>query len=296
MKKILTILLAVTMIFSLAACNKEAKEEVKETEVVETPVEEAKEVAEETADKNTLDKIMESGVLVVGTSADYPPYDFHAIIDGEDKIVGFDMEFARALAEEWGVTLEIQDMDFSAVLTGVQTGMIDLGIAGINPTPERAKTMDFSEIYFESSYCILVRADEAENFKSEEDLNGKAIGVQTGTVQEDLVNENIEAGNVVSLGKVTDLVMQLQSKMIDVIVIEVPVADSYAKNNPDIVAVEEVDFKDFGIEGGSVVVSEKGQEELIAAVNEVIAKFQGEGKFDQWYAEAVELADSLGIE
>lgn len=302
MKKLFTILLAVTMIFALVACNNEAKEGT-ETEV-ETPVTEVEETEEtgegeepaETTGENKLDQIKSTGKLIVGTSADYPPYDFHAIVDGEDKIVGFDMEFARAIAEEWGVELEIQDMDFAAVLAGVQTGMVDLGIAGINPNPERAETMDFSDIYFESSYCILVREADKDQYKTEEDLNGKSIGVQTGTVQEGFVTENVEAGNVVSLGKVTDLVMQLQSNMIDAIVVEVPVADSYAKNNEGIVAVPEVDFSDFGIEGGSVVVAGKGQEELIEAVNEVIAKLQSEGKFEQWYAEAVELADSQGIE
>ena len=303
MKKLFTILLAVTMIFTLVACNNDTKEGT-ETKPEETPVTEVKEAEEteeteettETVGENKLEQIKSTGKLIVGTSADYPPYDFHAIVDGEDKIVGFDMEFARAIAEEWGVELEIQDMDFAAVLAGVQTGMVDMGIAGINPNPERAQTMDFSDVYFESAYCILVREEDKDNYKTEEDLNGKAIGVQTGTVQEGFVTENVEAGNVVSLGKVTDLVMQLQSNMIDAIVIEVPVADSYAKNNEGIVAVPEVDFSDYGIEGGSVVVTAKGQTELVEAVNEIIAKLQSEGKFEQWYAEAVELADSQGIE
>lgn len=298
MKKLFTILLAVTMIFTLVACNNDtAKEEPATEETAETPVEEVEEVAEgEAPQGDVLEKIKSSGKLIVGTSADYPPYDFHAIVDGQDKIVGFDMDFAQALADEWGVELEIQDMDFSAVLQGVSTGIIDVGIAGINPDPERAKSMDFSDIYFESSYCILVREEDAENFKTEEDLNGKAIGVQTGTVQEGLVADHVEASNVVSLGKVTDLVMQLKSKMIDAIVVEVPVADSYAKNNDDIVAVTEVNFEDAGIEGGSAAITAKGQAELIAAINEAIAKFKAEGKFDEWYAAAVELADSQGIE
>ena len=295
MKKLFTILLAVTMIFTLAACgNNTAKEEpADKPEVVEeTPVEEV----EEAAQGDVLGKIKSSGKLIVGTAADYPPYAFHAIVDGQDKIVGFDMDFAQALADEWDVELEIQDMDFSAVLQGVGTGIIDVGIAGINPTPERAETMDFSDIYFESSYCILVREEDAENFKTEEDLNGKAIGVQTGTVQEGLVADQVEASNVVSLGKVTDLVMQLKSKMIDVIVVEVPVADSYSKNNDDIVVITEVNFEEAGIEGGSAAITAKGQPELIAAINEVIAKLKAEGKFDEWYAAGVELADSQGIE
>lgn len=298
MKKLFKLLLVFTLVFALVACggndtaengNEEVAENVEETPVED--VEETEEPAESDGEKSTLDQIIESGQLVVGTSADYPPYEFHAIIDGKDEIVGFDMDFAQAIADELGVELVIEDMDFDAILAGVQQGMLDIGIAGINPSPERAEVLDFSDIYFQSSYCVLTTADTADQYKTEADLDGKSIGVQLGTVQQDLVDENVNAENVVALGKVTDLVMQLKQGMIDAIVVEVPVADSYVKNNPDLATVEEVNFEDYDLEGGSAVIAQKGQTELIEKINEIIEKLVSEGKIEEWYAEAVKLAD-----
>lgn len=308
MKKILSLMLVLILGLTLVACNNDTTEEANETatdtvaEVEETAEEtETTEETEETTEvaegsNNKLQTIQDSGKLVVGTSADYPPYEFHAVIDGQDQIVGFDIEFARAIAEELGVELEIQDMDFSAVLAGVQNGIIDLGVAGINPTPDRQEVMDFTDIYFKSEYCILVNADDVDNYTTEEDLNGKAVGVQLGTIQETMVNENLEPSNTVALGKITDLVMQLKSGMIDAIVIEVPVADSYAKANPDLATVNELTFEDYDMEGGSAAVAQKGEVEFVEKINEIIAKLQEEGKFEEWYADAVELADTLNTE
>lgn len=308
MKKILSLMLVLILGLTLVACNNDTTEEAKETatdtvaEVEETAEEtETTEETEETTEvaegsNNKLQTIQDSGKLVVGTSADYPPYEFHAVIDGQDQIVGFDIEFAKAIAEELGVELEIQDMDFSAVLAGVQNGIIDLGVAGINPTPDRQEVMDFTDIYFKSEYCILVNADDVDNYTTEEDLNGKAVGVQLGTIQETMVNENLEPSNTVALGKITDLVMQLKSGMIDAIVIEVPVADSYAKANPDLATVNELTFEDYDMEGGSAAVAQKGEVEFVEKINEIIAKLQEEGKFEEWYADAVELADTLNTE
>lgn len=296
MKKLFKLLLVFTLVFALVACGSNdtaENEEVNNGE--ETPVEDVGEVEETPADdsgeKNALDQIIETGQLVVGTSADYPPYEFHAIIDGKDKIVGFDMEFAQAIADELGVELVIEDMDFDAILAGVQQGMIDIGVAGINPSPDRAKVLDFSDIYFQSSYCVLTTADTADQYTTESDLDGKSIGVQLGTVQQDLVDENVNAENVVALGKVTDLVMQLKQGLIDAIVVEVPVADSYVKNNPDLATVEEVNFEDFDLEGGSAVIAQKGQTELVDKINEIIEKLVADGKIEEWYAEAVTLAE-----
>lgn len=293
MKKILALMLVFVLVFSLAACNQTEPAETNESEESETPVSEVQKDGEvEVVEAAGLDEIKANGKIVLGTSADYPPYEFHTMVDGKDAIVGFDIEFAKAIAEELGVELEIQDMAFDAVLAGVQTGLLDMGIAGINPDPERAEIFDFTDIYFESQYCVLVSSDKASEFTKAEDLNGKSIGVQTGTIQEGIVNDNLQPGNVVSLGKVTDLVMQLKSGMIDAIVLEVPVADSYAGSNPDIAVIKEIDFTEFEIEGGSAVAIQKGNTELVEAINEVIAKLKDEGKIDEWYAEAVKLADT----
>lgn len=114
----------------------------------------------------------------------------------EGKIVGFDIDFAKAIADGWSVELVVEDMDFSAVLASVQQGMMDIRVAGINPTPEREKALDFQIFIFKSSYCVLTTADAVNHeFKTVEDLMEKLSGVQLGTVQQ-LVDENVDAEHV----------------------------------------------------------------------------------------------------
>lgn len=284
MKKLLSLMLVLALVLSLAACGTTEQKPAETKPAEGTPT--------ETTVKNKLESVKESGKLIVGTSADYPPYEFHALIDGKDTIVGFDIEFAKAIGEALGVEVEIQDMDFTAVLTGVETGLIDVGIAAINPDPVRDETMDFSDIYFKSTYTVLINKNSVEDYKSLEDLNGKMIGAQLGTLQEEMANSQIQDAQVVALAKITDLVLQLKTGLIDAIVVEVPVADSYAKQNDDIVTVPEIDFSESGMEGGSVVVAANGETELLAEINKVIAELQAQGKFEEWYTEAVELADT----
>ena len=266
-------MLVLALVLSLAACGTTEQKPAETKPAEGTPT--------ETTVKNKLESVKESGKLIVGTSADYPPYEFHALIDGKDTIVGFDIEFAKAIGEALGVEVEIQDMDFT-----------DVGIAAINPDPVRDETMDFSDIYFKSTYTVLINKNSVEDYKSLEDLNGKMIGAQLGTVQEEMANSQIQDAQVVALAKITDLVLQLKTGLIDAIVVEVPVADSYAKQNDDIVTVPEIDFSDSGMEGGSVVVAANGETELLAEINKVIAELQAQGKFEEWYTEAVELADT----
>lgn len=241
--------------------------------------------------KNKLEQIQNSGKLIVGTSADYPPYEFHMMVDGKDQIVGFDVEIMKELAKGLGVELEIQDMGFDAVLAGVGTGLIDIGVAGINPMPEREDAMDFSDVYYKASHTIIVLADKADQFKTEADLEGKTIGAQLGTLQEQVANEEIEGATVKSLGKVTDLVLELKTGMIDAIILEMPVAASYEKQNPDLKMMDNIVFEK--MEGGSTVITANDETELMAEINKILAELKESGKVDQFVAEANDLADQL---
>ena len=110
--------------------------------------------AEKAENNNVLNSIKESGKLVVGLSADYAPYEFHVIEDGQDKIVGFDVSLAEEIADELDVELEIKEMDFDALITALPAGKIDLIISGMNPTEKRKKAVDFSEIYYTANHGI----------------------------------------------------------------------------------------------------------------------------------------------
>ena len=135
------------------------------------------------ASESVLEKIKKDGKLVVGTSADYPPYEFHATVDGNDKIVGFDMDIAQEVADDLGVKLEIKDMDFDGLLVALQANKVDMVFAGMTPTEERKENADFSDIYYEATHRFILRSGEEASVKSFDDLKGKKIGVQKGSIQ-----------------------------------------------------------------------------------------------------------------
>ncbi|WKL02385.1 transporter substrate-binding domain-containing protein [Paenibacillus amylolyticus] len=94
--------------------------------------------------------------LVLGTSADFAPYEFHKVINGKDEIVGFDIEIAKEIAKDLGAELVIEDMGFDGLLPSLQSGRVDLVISGMTPTDERKKSIDFSDTYYKSKQVIMV--------------------------------------------------------------------------------------------------------------------------------------------
>lgn len=241
-------------------------------------------------DTSTLQKIEDSGKIVLGTSADYPPFEFHAMIDGKDEIVGFDIEIAKYIADELGVELEIRDMDFDKLLGGLSTGMLDIVIAGMNPDPER--DANFTDIYYEANLSVLVHKDNASQYKSVEDLYGKSIGVQIGTVQEDIARETVNDAEVMALGTNSDVVMNLKTNKLDTALLETPVAESYAAVNDDLIVIE--DFVIDSGTGGVAVAVKKDDNELTEKLNKILDDIKSQGLIEQWFIEANQMVnDSL---
>ena len=237
---------------------------------------------------NKLEQIKQSGKLVVGTSADYPPFEFHAMIDGKDEIVGFDIEIAKKIAEHLGVELEVQDMGFDAVLAGVGTGLIDIGVAGINKSEEREAEMDFSEVYYKSKNALVIKADSDNKFATIEDLAGKTVGVQIGTMQEEMSKEKFTQSTSKSLAKVTDLILELQTGLIDAVLLELPVAQSYVAQNPDLKMGELIIEEE---NGGTCVITANGETELMVEINKVIKELIETDQINVFVKEANELAE-----
>jgi len=235
----------------------------------------------------TIDKIKESKKLVIGTSADYPPYEFHKEINGKDTIIGFDVEIAKEVAKDLGVELEINDMKFDGLVAALKTGKVDMVLAGMNPTEERKQSVDFSNIYYTADHAVIVRAEDKDKYKSLADLKGKEIGAQKGAIQEELAKTQIEGAQVKGLGKVTDLVLELKNKKVDAIVVEVPVAKFYVSKNPDL-AITDAKFKIEAGEQGSAVAVKKGDEAFVNAINSTLEKLIKEGKIDKFVVEANE--------
>lgn len=240
-----------------------------------------------------LETIQEKGKLVVGMSADYAPYEFHYIDEnGKDVIGGFDVDIANEIASALGVELVIQEMDFDALVSALPAGKVDVVISGMNPTEERAKVVDFSDIYYNSQHGILVRTEDADKYKTFADLEGAKVGAQLGSTQEQIAKAEIPNADLQLLANVNNLILELKSGKVDAIVMEKPVAEMAVKNNPDL-AVGEPTYEEKT--GGNAVGVAKNNPELLAKINEVINELNESGKMDDYILKANELAASAGV-
>ena len=239
------------------------------------------------SDKTSLEKIKESGKLVIGTSADYPPYEFHAMIDGEDQIKGLDIDIAQAVADDLGVELEIKDMDFDGLLVALQGNKVDMVFAGMTPTEERKQNADFSDIYYTATHRFILRSGDEASVHSFDDLKGKKIGVQKGSIQEGIAQDNFDAADIKSLAKVTDLVLDLKNNKVDAILIEEGVAKINCDKN------EGIAMSDFVVtdkDGGAAIALKKGSSDLQEEVNKTISKLKESDKITQFLSESSDLA------
>ncbi|MBQ3076689.1 MAG: transporter substrate-binding domain-containing protein [Clostridia bacterium] len=272
LKKVFSLLLAFLLMFSLVACSSSGEGEG-EGEAEGEP-------------KDKLARIQESGKLVVGTSADYPPYEFHALVDGKDTIVGVDIAVAQVIADHLGVELEIKDMQFDSLLTSLQAGQFDIVLAALTPDEERAKVVDFTEELYENKQVVLVRAEDAAKYTDQASFAGTTLAALKGTVQEEIALDLTGAdANVIKLPEFENTIMELKSGKVDGVCAELEVATSFTVNNPDLTVV------DVGIESnntGFAAAVQKADDNasLIAAINEVVAKLEADGSVDQFFKDA----------
>lgn len=240
-----------------------------------------------------LENIQKNGKLVVGMSADYAPYEFHYIDEnGKDVIGGFDVDIANEIANKIGVDLVIQEMDFDALVSALPAGKVDLVISGMNPTEERAKVVDFSEVYYNSKHGILVRAEDADKYQTFADLEGAKVGVQLGSTQEKIAKTEIPNVNLQQLSNINNLILELKAGKVDAIVMEKPVAEMAVKSNPELAVGKPIYEEQTG---GNAVGIAKNNPQLLAKVNEVITELNESGKMDEYIAKANELAATANI-
>lgn len=227
-------------------------------------------------------------IITLGTSADYAPYEFHIKNDqGQDEIVGFDIEIAKEIAKEQGAELQIKDLQFDSLMNELNSGRIDLAISGLSPTPDRQKEVDMSKIYFTATQAVVTRSGEEGNYKTMDALVGKKIGVQKSSIQEDIA-KTIKDAKITSLGKTQDIMMQLKTNRIDVAIIEGPVAESYVSNIEGLTIAEAQPPVE---DDGYIVAVKKGNKELLDKVNATLTRLMEDGSIDKFIVEASELAE-----
>ena len=276
LKKLLGLTLAAMMTMSLVGCSSSGDNGE----------------SGEAADK--LQQIKDSGVLKVGTSAEYSPYEFHKVVDGEDKIVGFDDFIVQEIAKDMGVKVEYTDMDFDGLLGALQADKVDIVLAGMTPNEERKKSVDFSEIYYTNSNVCIVAKGKEDSIKSSDDLKKLKVGVQKGTTQADYVTGDLGITNATQLKKIPDLMLELQNGKIDVIVTGKAVAQINVKNYKN-VAIGNTTVGDEVAETAAAAIKKSDDKvdntAFLKSVNDTIATLEKEGKIDEYMQEALKLTE-----
>lgn len=261
-KKLTAITLVVIMaLFSLAACG-----------------------GEDTTD------VEDMTTLVMGTSADYAPFEFMYPDENGDMIYGgIDIETAQYIADDMGLELKIENMSFNNLLTALGKGQFDMVLADLEITPEREEAADFSDPYLtELAPQFLVKKENAEQFKEYADFEGKTIGAQAATTKLDIINE-IPNVNAVSLQSVLDLIKEVSYGKVDAVLVDGSVAQQYQETNDDLVALS---FDELGTSANVCVAVAKGDPKgLLPKINAAIAKMNKENKIEEFKANANALAD-----
>ncbi|WP_338539873.1 ABC transporter substrate-binding protein/permease [Paenibacillus tundrae] len=221
--------------------------------------------------------------LVLGTSADFAPYEFHKVINGKDEIVGFDIEIAKEIAADLGAELVIEDMGFDGLLPALQSGRVDLVISGMTPTDERKKSIDFSDTYYKSKQVIMIRTEDTDKYQTMADLQNEKIGVQKGSIQE-TIGQGISGAKLTALDKISDIVLQLQTKRVNAAIVEDTVAAGYLDDAiglaPIVVDEEQVE---------AAIGIRKGNTELLNAVNSTLERLKSENRIEEMVTEASQL-------
>ncbi|KRL05319.1 ABC transporter substrate-binding protein/permease [Liquorilactobacillus hordei DSM 19519] len=231
---------------------------------------------------NYLQKVKDKGTLVVGTSADYPPYEFTVKQSGKTNYVGLDIEIAKKFAKNLGVKLEIKNMNFDSLLVALETHKVDAVISGMNPTPERQKSVDFSNIYYRGKQYMLINKKDAALYKNIHSFKNKTIGAQTGSLQYDLVKKQMKNNQIKGLAKLNDLVIALQSGKVNAVAMEEATAKAFAQNNSSLKVINP-EFNVDSSQTGSAMAFPKGATSLVNAANKTIAEIQKKDLINKQY-------------
>jgi len=227
------------------------------------------------ATDDSLEKIQKKGVLVMGTSPDYPPYEFQATVNGKSTVVGMDVEIGKKVAKDLGVKLKIKSMSFDSLLVALQTGKVDMVISGMNPTPARRKNVDFTHTYYQGGYEIVVNKADKGKYKDKDSFSGGTLGAQTGTTQYNAAKKQTKNTTVKGMTSNSDLILALQSHKVQGVAMEKPTAQAYVSNNKQLAALPS-HFDMSSSATSSAIAFRKGSTSLVNKVNKTVDQVKKE--------------------
>ncbi len=268
MKKLLATILVAALSFSLlTACGSKTAETNPAA-----PAEEGT-AAVEATETEPAEATETTGVLTVGTNAEFPPFEY---VGDDGQPDGFDMALIRAIGEKIGMEVVIENMEFSTLVASIGT-KIDVAIAGMTVTEERKQTVDFSNPYYEAVQYVILPIDS--DIKTAADLEGKKIGVQLGTTG-DFIVEEIAGATASQFSKAVDTVNDLINGRVDCVIIDKNPALVFESKFADKVVA--VDGAQFGFEPEYYAIAmPKGDTELADKINGALKELIADGTFDK---------------
>lgn len=229
------------------------------------------------APANRLEAIQQAGKIVVGTSADYEPWEFK---DENDEFVGADMDIMREIAKRMGVEVEFQDLGFDALVTAVQEGKVDAAIAAMAATEERRQSVDFSMVYYAGDNVLLTTADSGIAFDDPMEIANYKIGTQSGTImfywlEDNLIEPGLMSSDNVSLYERNEQVaLDLQAGRIDLALMDLEPGKQYMAD-PQFGFVEV--WRGPMDPSGQAIAIMKGESALKAELDKYIQEMLNEG-------------------
>lgn len=261
MKKIFALLCAACMLTaSLSACSQASSESSTASNTASDTNKD--DSTQETASVTTVTE----GKLTMATNATFPPYEYY---DGND-VVGIDAEIAAKIAEKLGLELEIQDMEFNSIITSVNQGKADMGMAGMTVSEDRLKNVDFSDSYAKGVQVVIVKEDS--DIKTIDDLAGKKIGVQLNTTGDIYATDEFGKDNVQQFNKATDTVLALTQGKVDAVIIDKAPAEVFVQQNEGLTLLD----SSYADEDYAICFK-KGNTELQKAVNDALNELIEDG-------------------
>lgn len=223
-------------------------------------------------------QLVTDGTLTIGTSAEYEPFEY--MEDGEYK--GFDLELAQAIADDLGLELKIENVDFDTIVPGVASGTkYDMGIAAITATPEREKEVSFTDSYYMDDQAIVTMADNTEitgdNYADALNAEGVKIAVQSGSTAEAFAKENFPNAELVPFKNATDCFAAVQSNQANALVTNRSVAAQLVATS---FSNEQV-IKQISTGEEYAIAVNKDNTALLDALNDSIAKLTEDGTVDE---------------
>lgn len=226
--------------------------------------------------------------ITMGTSADFPPYEWLKEIDGKNQVVGIDIEIAKHIAKKEGKNLRVINKNFDYLIIDLANGKLDFVMAGLTINEDRAKQVSFSDFYYEAEDVLVIHKDDQDKYTSIEaiDLKNNKISTQSGTVQVETIDTLFT--NVVKDYKpsMVQLVNELNDKRTSGIVMDKPVAEGYLKQFPNLV-ISSAEFPK-GEDKFAVAVNKKSND-LLANINEVIKELKDSGKLVEIFNNMMDL-------